>query len=187
MDYFSTKQISIYFVHEQKKCELYELKDMIKFNKVHEVEITEFEYTQEDFKKTVNDLMISDLVKIVYEYVVDKQTLYLFFDKTENILDTYYLLNNIVYNFYTFTENSHQYGIKKYICPEFCKELLKGTIETNCNCTQITHTSIQIKYTASGYVPYFYYIPEMSLMYEIFKHIVEYYYTKPLRSMLIKN
>jgi len=182
---YSTKQVI--FVNEQKKCKIQDVKNIIKFDKFYEIEITELEYTYEDFLQITNTFVIPDLIKIVYNYLDDRKTIcvtfmWVMWDVCG--IEAYYLFDNVLYQYYRYYHyDVYRYGIVKNTCPKIIKQFLDKNVQIHeCTCSN-RHRSVIIKKNSEDCILCEHYIPELQLMYEIFICIVRH----QMGTRLLKN
>jgi len=109
---------SIYFVDDKKKCEPHELCNFIKHDTLYKLELEIFnKYTCKELCQIFDELLISDLAKLVYNYLSNVQQVNMYStyddDDDNNVdQDLYFVLQTSVYNIY-FLKHTFEIGIFK--------------------------------------------------------------------------
>jgi len=112
------------FIDGTEKYELSELVKKIDYNKFNELEFTQTKWSYNDFDQIINIFLISDLAKIVYEYVIDTTNLNIimeYYGKDEP--DLHFIAHHSIYN-YSLGYFNVGFDILITTCPVICKYVM---------------------------------------------------------------
>jgi len=117
--------------NEKIECELCELVKVIEYDKLYKIKITYMteEYTYDEYSEIMNVFIISDLVPMIFEYLINMKEMnmvHLKDDETDTI-DLFFPSYTVVYNCYG-REGDVDTGMRKCTCPEKCTKAMQNKI-----------------------------------------------------------
>jgi len=136
-----TTNTTVHLIDENKTYKLHELKNVLACNRLYTIELIETNYTLDNFLQIADIFLLSDLIKIIYEYLINRINLNMNIGTKNSALDVFFLSEEYTYNFFSVNSFLNLFNIYFNHCPVITRRMLmpinkfSKPTSIKCSCT----------------------------------------------------